>query len=39
MKIKDGAAALDKGEFTEIEEADLDSYLEKLKGAPGKRAR
>jgi len=39
MQLKVGIAALDSGEFTEIDEADLGAYLEKLKAAPGKRAR
>lgn len=39
MQIKAGVDALDRGEFAEIAEADLDGYLEGLTTAPGKRAR
>ena len=37
--IKAGAEALDRGDFVEVDEADLESYLEKLTATPGKRAR
>ncbi len=38
-QITDGAEALDGGDFVEIDEADLDSYLEMLTTTPSKRAR
>ena len=38
-QIKDGAAALDRGEFTEVADADLDRYLEGLTVTAEKRAR
>jgi antitoxin ParD1/3/4 len=38
MQIKAGVDALERGEFTEIADADLDRYLEGLAAAPGKRA-
>jgi len=37
-QIKDGAEALDRGDFVEIDEADLESYLETLTVTPSKRA-
>jgi antitoxin ParD1/3/4 len=38
MQIKAGVDALERGEFTEVADADLDRYLEGLAAAPGKRA-
>ena len=38
-KIRMGSDALDSGEFIEIEDAELDLYLEGLTAAPGKNAR
>jgi antitoxin ParD1/3/4 len=38
-QIKAGVDALERGEFVEIDEANLDGYLEGLTAAPGKRAR
>jgi antitoxin ParD1/3/4 len=35
-QIKAGVDALERGEFIEIDEADLDGYLEGLTAAPGK---
>jgi antitoxin ParD1/3/4 len=39
MQIKVGVDALDRGDFTEIAEADLESYLESLavESGPGQR--
>lgn len=39
MQIKAGVDALDRGELTEVADADLDSYLDGLTAAPGKRTR
>ena len=39
VQIKIGVDALDRGEFDEIANADLDAYLEDLTTAPGNRAR
>jgi len=39
VHIKAGVDALDRGEFTEVADADLDRYLEDLTAAAGKRAR
>ena len=39
MQIKAGVDALERGEFTEVANADLDRYLESLAAASGKRAR
>jgi antitoxin ParD1/3/4 len=39
VQIKTGVDALDRGEFDELADADLDAYLEDLTTAPGKRAR
>jgi len=39
MQIKAGVEALDRGEFTEIADADLDRYLQSLTASAGKRAR
>jgi antitoxin ParD1/3/4 len=38
-QIKMGADALDSGAYAEIEDAELDLYLEGLTAAPGKNAR
>lgn len=38
-QLNDGVEALERGEFTEVADADLDSYLASLKAAPRKRAR
>jgi antitoxin ParD1/3/4 len=37
--VKAGVEALERGEFTEVADADLDHYLENLTSAAGKRAR
>ena len=37
-QIKAGVDALERGEFTEVADADLDRYLEGLAAAPRKRA-
>lgn len=39
MRIKAGVDSLDKGEFDEVADADLDAYLESLTTGPSKRAR
>ncbi|MCC6890504.1 MAG: type II toxin-antitoxin system ParD family antitoxin [Hyphomicrobiales bacterium] len=39
MQIKAGVEALDRGEFSEVADADLDRYLESLSARAGKRAR
>jgi antitoxin ParD1/3/4 len=39
MQLKAGVDALERGDFTEVDEADLDGYLEGLTVAPGKGAR
>jgi hypothetical protein len=39
MQIKAGVDALERGDFTEIADADLEEYLEGLAVAPGKGAR
>jgi antitoxin ParD1/3/4 len=39
MQIKAGIDAIKQGDFTEVEEGDLDGYLEGLKATPTKRAR
>jgi antitoxin ParD1/3/4 len=39
MQIKAGIDAIKQGDFTEVEERDLDGYLEGLKATPTKRAR
>jgi antitoxin ParD1/3/4 len=39
MQIKAGIDAINRGEFTEIEEAGLEDYFERLKVIPRKRAR
>lgn len=38
-RVKAGTDALDRGEFTEVEGADLDGYLERLTAPAGRRAR
>jgi antitoxin ParD1/3/4 len=37
MQIKAGADALERGEFMEVDEADLERYLEALTGEAAKR--
>jgi antitoxin ParD1/3/4 len=39
MQIDAGVDALERGEFTEIADADLNRYLDGLTAAAGKRAR
>jgi antitoxin ParD1/3/4 len=39
MQIKAGIDAIKRGEFVEIEESDLEDYIERLKPGPGKRTR
>jgi antitoxin ParD1/3/4 len=39
LQIKAGADALERGDFVEIDDADLDSYLEGLNTRPAKGAR
>ena len=39
MQIKAGVDALDRGEVTEVADADLDRYLEGLTATAGKRVR
>ena len=39
MQIKAGTDALDRGEFVEIDDKDLDGYLEGLATRPGDGAR
>jgi antitoxin ParD1/3/4 len=36
LQIKAGVEALDRGDFTEITDADLDEYLERLAAPPAK---
>jgi antitoxin ParD1/3/4 len=38
-QIKAGVAALDRGDFAEVEDADLEGYLERLTTPATKRAR
>ena len=38
IQIKAGIDAIKRGDFAEIEEADLEGYLEGLSATPGKRA-
>lgn len=38
-QIKAGTDALDRGEFTEVDSADLEAYLERLTTPPARRAR
>jgi len=35
VAIQQGGAALDRGEFTEVEDADLDAYLDDLTSSAG----
>jgi antitoxin ParD1/3/4 len=39
MQIKAGVEALDRGDFTEVDDAELDSFLERLSSPAEKRAR
>jgi hypothetical protein len=39
MQIKAGVDALDKGEFEEVDDANLDGYLASLTPAPPRRTR
>jgi antitoxin ParD1/3/4 len=39
MQVRAGMDALDRGEFTEIADADLDGYLERLAAPPRERSR
>ncbi len=39
MQIKAGVDALQRGDFAEINEADLEDYLERLTATPGRGAR
>ncbi|MBI1866690.1 MAG: type II toxin-antitoxin system ParD family antitoxin [Methylocystis sp.] len=39
MQIKTGVDSLERGEFTEVADADLDRYLEGLTAASAERAR
>lgn len=39
IQIKAGVDAIKRGDFAEIEEADLESYLERLTAPPRQRAR
>ena len=39
VRIKSGVDALDRGDFTEVEGADLEGYLERLTLPAAKRAR
>jgi len=39
VQIKAGVDAIKQGNFAEIEESDLDDYLEGIRVAPGKRSR
>ena len=39
MRIKSGVDALDRGDFAEVEGADLEGYLERLTLPAAKRAR
>ena len=39
LQIEGGVEALERGAFTDVEEADLDAYLEGLTTAPGTAAR
>jgi antitoxin ParD1/3/4 len=38
-QIKAGVDALDRGDFVEVDDADLDGYLEELRLPSGKQAR
>jgi antitoxin ParD1/3/4 len=37
-QIKAGVDALDRGDFVEVDDAELDGFLEELAARPGKRA-
>jgi antitoxin ParD1/3/4 len=39
IQIKAGIDAIKRGDFAEIEDADLEGHLERLTARPGKRAR
>ncbi len=39
VQIKAGVDALERGDFTEVSDADLDEYLEGLAATPGKGSR
>ena len=39
MQIKAGADELERGEYIEIDEEDLEAFLDGLTASPGKRAR
>jgi len=39
VQLKAGVEALERGEFTEVADADLERYLEGLMAAAGKRSR
>jgi antitoxin ParD1/3/4 len=39
VAMKAGIDALDRGDFVEVDDAELDSYLEGLTASPSKRAR
>lgn len=36
LSIKAGVAALDRGEYSEVEDADLDAYLDSLAVSPAR---
>ncbi len=36
VAIQQGVAALDRGEFTEVEDEDLDAYFDHLATSPGR---
>jgi hypothetical protein len=39
MRIKDGVAPLERGDFVEVDDAELDDYLQRLTIAPEPTAR
>lgn len=39
LQITAGVDAVERGDFTEVDEGDIDEYLEGLTAAPGKGAR
>jgi hypothetical protein len=39
MQIKAGINAIKEGDFVDVEEGQLDGYLEEMKATPTKRAR
>jgi antitoxin ParD1/3/4 len=39
VQIKSGVDALERGDFVEVDEAELDDYLERLTTSPDKRRR